>query len=100
PRVGASARGDVQRLAGARRLVGDDKESRGVADAYEIAHENVRAAGIEHPVDIVMRLDDGLVAGADLVGEAQLAVAAARQKRERQSAALTGDGDRLGPAAL
>src|SRR2546423_1041315 len=58
------------------------------------------ADGIEHPVDIVMRLDDGLVAGADLVGEAQLPVAATRQKRKGQRAALTGDGDGLGPAAL
>ena len=85
--VGAPDLGDDHRLAGARRLVGDGAEAGRVADAFEIAHEDVGAAGVEHPIDIIVRFEHGLVAGADLIGELQLAVAAARQKREGQRAA-------------
>ena len=45
-----------------------------------------------------MRFEHGLVAGADLIGEAQLAVAAAGQKRKGQGPALAADRDR--PARL
>ena len=47
-----------------------------------------------------MRLQHGLIAGADLISEAQLPVAAARQERKGQRAALAADRDRLRPAVL
>ncbi len=49
---------------------------------------------IERPVDIVVRLEDRLIAGADLIAEAQLPVAAAVQKGEGQRPALAADRDR------
>ena len=100
PGVGASDLGDDQRFAGTRRLVGDGAKPGGVANAFEIAQENVGAARIEHPIDIVMRFEHGLVAGADLIGEAQLAVAPAAQKGKGQGAALAADRDRPCPAFL
>ena len=98
--VGAPDLRDDDRLAGARRLVGDGAEAGGVANAFEIAHENIGAAGVEHPIDIIVRFEHGLIAGADLIGELQLAVAAARQKRIGQRARLAGDRDRPGAAAF
>ena len=97
--VGTTDLGDDQGLAGARCLVGDGAEAGRVADAFEIAHEDVGAAGIEHPIDIIVRFQHGLVAGADLVGEFEPAVATPRQKGEGQGAGLAADRDRLGAAA-
>ncbi len=71
PGVGTPDLGDDQRLSGARRLVGDGAEAGGIADPFEIAEENVGAAGVEHPIDVIVGFEHGLVAGADLIGEAR-----------------------------
>src|SRR5690349_12299200 len=78
PRVGAPDLGEDQRLAEPRGFLRDGAEPPGIADPFEIAHEDVGAAGVEHPVEIVVRFEHGLVTGADLVGELELPVAAAR----------------------
>ena len=94
PGVGAPDLGDDHGLAGPRRLVGDGAEPGGVADAFEIAQENVGAAGVEHVVDVIMGFEHGLVAGADLIGEAQLAVAATGEEGKGQGARLAAYRDR------
>ena len=94
PGIGAADLGDDQRLAGRGRLVGDGAETVGAGDRFEVEQEDVGAAMVERPVDIVVRLEDRLIAGADLIGEAQLPVAAAVQKGEGQRAALAADRDR------
>ena len=99
-RIGAPDLGEDHRLAQARRLVGDGAEPLGVANAFEIAHEDVGAAGIEHPIEIIVGFEHGLVAGADLVREFQLPIAATRQERKGQGAALTADRDRFRTAVL
>src|SRR5437660_12739028 len=86
--------GDNQRLAGLRRLPGYGAETVGAADPLEIDEEDVGAARVEPPIHVVVRFKDRLVAGADLVGEAQLSGTAAAQKRESQRAALGADRDR------
>ncbi len=65
--VGAADLGDDQRLAGGGRLVGDGAETVGAADRFEIEQKDVGAAVVERPIDIVVRFEDRLVAGADLI---------------------------------
>ena len=86
--------GDDQRPAGGGRLVGHGAKPVGRCDRLEIEQKDVGAAVIEHPIDVVMRLEDRLVAGADLIGETQLPVAPAVEKGEGQGAALAADRDR------
>ena len=78
PRIGAADLGEDHWLAHARRLLCDRAEPLRVADPFEIAHKDVGAARIEHPIEIVVRLQHGLIAGADLISKTQLPVAAAR----------------------
>jgi len=77
-RIGAADLGEDHWLAHARRLLCDRAEPLRVADPFEIAHKDVGAARIEHPIEIVVRLQHGLIAGADLISKTQLPVAAAR----------------------
>ena len=86
--------GDDQRLAGIRGLVGNRPEAVGAPDPLEIKEEDVGIPLVEPPVDIVVRLQDGLVAGADLMREIKLPVAATAEKREGQRPALAADRDR------
>ena len=75
--VRAADLGDDQRFAGGCRLVGDGAEMVGAADRFEIEQKDVGAAVVERPIDIVVGFEDRLVAGADLIRETQLSVAAA-----------------------
>src|SRR5262249_51856001 len=81
-------------FAGLRRLVGHGAEAVGIPDLFEIGEEDVGAVAIKQPVEIVMRFQTNLVAGACLIGEPQLPRPAAAQKREGQRAALAADRDR------
>ena len=86
--------GDDQRLAGIRGFVRNRAEPFRAADPFEIEEENVGATLVEPPIDVVVRLQDSLVAGADLMREMQLPVAAAAEKRESQRPTLAADRDR------
>src|SRR5215831_3669761 len=86
--------GDDQRLARLGGLLGDGAEPVRPTNAFEIEQKNVDAAFVEPPIDIVGRFEDRLVAGADLMREAQLLIAATAQKRKGQRPALAADGDR------
>jgi hypothetical protein len=86
--------GDDQRLTRLRRLVGHRAEAIGLAYPLQVQQKDIGAALVEPPIDIVVRLEDGLVAGADLMREMQLPVAAAAEKREGQRPALATDRDR------
>ena len=86
--------GDDQRLAGIRGLVGNGAEPFRAANSLEVKEEDVGAALVEPPIDIVMSLQNSLVAGADLMREIQLPVAAPAQEREGQRAALAADRNR------
>src|SRR5215471_12166591 len=91
--LGTTDLGDDHRLTGLSCLVGDGAEPGGITDTFEIGEKDVGAPGIEQPVDIVMGLQAGLVAGAGLVCEAQLPRQTAAQKRKGQRTALAADGD-------
>src|SRR5438067_13489268 len=59
--------GDDQRLAGICGLVRNRAEAIGAAYSFEIEEEDVGAALVEPPIDVVVSLQDSLVAGADLM---------------------------------
>ena len=99
-RLGAADLGEDHRLPGRRRLFGNGAKPGRVLDAFEIGDENVGAARIDQPIEVIMRFQANLVAGAGLVGEAQLPGPAAAQKRKRQRTALTADRDRPALVAL
>ena len=99
-RLGAADLGEDHRLPGLRCLFGDGAEARRVLDAFEIGDEDIGAAGIDQPIEVIVRFQANLVAGAGLVGKTQLPGPAAAQKREGQSAALTADRDRPALVAL
>ena len=84
----------ISGLPASRGLVGNGAEPFRAADPFEIEEEDVGAALVEPPIDVVVSLQDSLVAGADLMREIQLPVAAAAQEREGQGAALAADRDR------
>ena len=100
PGLRAADLGDDDRFAGGRGLVGDGAEPGWVADPFEVSEKDVGAAAVEQPVDIIMRFQADLVAGAGLVGEAQLPWPPAAQKREGQRTALAADRDRPAFAAF
>src|SRR5713101_4263893 len=85
--------GDDHGLAGQGRFCRDLAKAVGVADALEIEEEDVNAAFIEPPIDVIVRLQHSLIAGAHLVRKTQLFGPAATEKREGQSAALAADRD-------
>src|SRR5882757_4414567 len=99
PRLGAADFGEDQRFSGRSGLVGDRAEASGIADAFEIGEEYVCAADVDQPIDIVMRFETGLVAGAGLISKAQLPRPATAQKGEGQRTALAADRDRPALAA-
>jgi len=80
PGVRSPDLGDDHRLAGLGGLVGNGAKAVGPANALEIKQENVGAALVEPPIDVIVRLKDRLVAGADLVGKAQLPIPPAAQE--------------------
>src|SRR5215469_790317 len=94
PGLGAADLGEYQGLSGCRRLVGNGAEAGRVMNAFEIGEKDVGAADVEEPVEIVVRFEADLVAGAGLVGEAQLPRPPAAQKSEGQGAALAADCNR------
>src|SRR5262249_44303379 len=99
PGLGAADLSKDQGFAGGRRLVGDGAEAGGIADAFGIGEEHVCPACIDQPVDVIMRFEAGLVAGAGLIGKTQLPRPATVQKGEGQGAALAADRDRAALAA-
>ncbi len=99
-RLGATDFGEDQGFAGGGGLVGDRAEAGRVADALEIGEENVGAARVDQPIDIVVRFETNLVAGAGLVGKAQLPRPATAHEGEGERAALAADRDRPAPGAL
>ena len=90
----------ISGLPACGRLVGDGAEAGSIANTFEIGEEDVGAAGVEQPIDVIMRFEAGLVAGAGLIGEAQLPRPAAAQEGEGQRAALAADRDRPAFAAF
>src|SRR5207237_1031732 len=71
-----------------------NEEAVGATYPFEIEKENLGATLVEPPIDVVVGLQDSLVAGADLMRKVELPIAAAAEKREGQRAALTADRDR------
>ena len=68
--LGTAHLGDDHRFARGRGLFGHGAEPRRVADLFQVSEEDVGATTVEQPVDIIMRFQADLVAGACLVGEA------------------------------
>ncbi len=97
--LGAADLGEDHRLSSVRRLFGDGAEAGRVLDAFEIGDEDVGAAKIDQPIEVIVRFQANLVTGAGLVGKTQLPGPATAQKCEGQGAALTADRDRPALAA-